>query len=940
MGARELSSEVLGGKKLYINNDVSTVLSDDKLCELFVKTGTAEDSCVLTLADVKMLEAMDNLRSVRQSRLNSIGNEKPACWSNRSSWGPAGSKGRALILGGSCSGSCPNLGWGDPLCFNLRDINQNMSSNHLTGNISHVGTEINEHAAYSYRVRLNDGVVVRVESQEPFSESELKIAACEIQKMVLDPMKEEEIVLNNPGRKPIGMPLPSSGPAIQQVREVAEAYNVLNELDNSTQKSVFIRELIPGVKAPTVIQIVQEFPPNGATPRYDHEFSPTIREPWMELCSERVMNKYDYSKVDLPRAVVNPSCPYPNLSALSPNSKISGEKFIVNYSTESGVVTSISAKKPKYIPEEDGKKVTIDGNVFRTNIVQRNIPDLNKKYILKNKRRVYIERDKGWMVPILYSILFVNCLIPFGMSAFICGDDKHGTLWSPPDLEDCKTASGIGKTVEMEVFNKEYDYNMTVYRCYSKTHIDVTNYGFFGPKSHIGTKVIQEPIGVSECKSLRDTKMYGGSKLVKVSETSWSTKNTRDIKYEWCCKDIETVTVNIFLEEAFVRVHLINGYAIMISSDADISQCSYLSGNHTSKTSTYIWDVKNVDCDIVSMGTSTFTLMPDGHIVSYDLQLSLMAADNVAYCGINYTNTEQGILIREVGRSKRDVDAAEKNYILSASQEYARKLYDNNYLTSCVLDRIVGHYLLDMSRHNPSRYVRAYFGRNDIAAKYTGDTMLIWECKDVLIIQEMRGHKYKGICYDMMPVKYEYDRDERLGFMDGVTGEIVPVSGSHDCNSVSGYLIYDDEWRKYYDDVTYDVMHSIQKMPSNTVNLQVKEISFVNNHLHSVFGPSGSKYREALASDLISLSGKHLIDGSIECNEEFDSRIIGLLKDAKEALRYAIFWPIKLVLLTVVALIMLFFILRYGLCCRLKDRIHTGYLRIRYHKEADNVEIS
>nr|UUV42194.1 MAG: putative glycoprotein [Enontekio alphachrysovirus] len=930
----------VANKRIELPHRDCTYLTDYEIAELVLKTGTMDDEIRLDNKDVMMLETMDRLRKARRRNLSRVGKPDEPCWVSRHSWHTE-EKGvsRCIRLKGECSGSCPNVGWGDPLCFDIRDINPYMSNNHLTGNLEHYNPDSIGESDYKYKISTDDGVKLTLVSKNPFSDDELQMAACEIRKMIIDPIKEEDIILKS-NKVKYYTRLPSSESAIKQLGQINEMIRIDKALDNRTYQRVLIKELIPGVQPPCPMQLLQEFPRGGSTSIFDHEFSPLVREPWMEDCGAKISDPYDYSNAEKLCAKVVPNVKYPDLTPMMQKGEIDGDRFCVTYDIHSGVVETIKSKRKKYVVEEGKKRMKINNDVMVTNMVVKNKEGMSKKHVIDNKRRVYIEKKGGIMVPILYSILMISCMLPISNAAYICGDDKHGTLWSMPLTEDCSIDKDTGDTVTAMVYTKEYNYNMTVHRCYRTERVDKTTYGLFGPKSHLGFTIQQIPLSIDECKKLRDRKTYNGDKLQRIGENSWSTAIKPNLKYVWCCQETKTSTVNVHLEETNVRVHLINGYAVMISSDTDISHCSYQTGNYTSPTSVYIWEPIDVNCDIKEMGKGEFTILSDGHLMSYELQLSLMAKGNETYCGVEYISTEQGLLIKELSRNKkRDVDAAEKNFLIKAANEYSKKLYDNNYISLCTLERIVNSYLLDMSRMNPSRFARAYFHRENIAAKFVGGALLVWECKEVEVLEEMRGHRYGGMCYDMMPIKYEYDRDEKIGFLDVTTNEVLPVSSTHDCNSVSGYLIYDQGWRKYRNNTYYENVVSVQRIPSNSAHMEVKEISFINNHLHSVFGPSGSRYRESLANDLVALGAKHLINEGVDCNAELDTRISEMAKDVKESIKHALFLPFKMIIITLLIILAIYLMLKFSCHVLLGSKIKSGYNKVRFIRGHDNVVI-
>nr|QRW42851.1 MAG: putative glycoprotein [Keturi virus] len=933
----EETTLLIGNVTIRVKNSLSIGMDWMEVGELVLKTGTESKEIELIEEDVMMLQAMSNLRNKKKMNLAKVNGDPPSCWTSRHSWHADEEElDRCIRIEGECSGSCPNLGWGDPLCFGLMDVNPYISSNHLTGNIVHLNPDSVDETSYSYRVETDDGVVLVIRSQDEFSDNDIQLAMCEIRKMVLDPIKEEEMVAQV-GKIRFDLPLPSSDPAIRHLGQLGEYLKLDKALDDRLYQQVVVKEIIAGIPPPAPMQLLQTYPRGGSTDMFEHEFCPAVREPWMANCNAEISDIYDYTPLKKICAKVIPIVKYPDLTSLKGSEKIIGKRFDVTYESTSGVVDNIIPKAHKYNPVKEIRKMEVAKKTLVTNMVMTNMPGLRSKYTAGKNRRVCVERDKGMMVLIMYTIAMIGCIMPVSETQFICGDDKHGTLWTLPNIEDCEIDASMGVKITADVFTKEYDYNVTMHRCYYSERVDKTTYGFFGPKSHLSSYTEYRPMRVEDCIKLKDTKQFGDLKLKRVSTNSWSTGILPNIEYSWCCSDTITTTSNMHLEEVTARVHLVNGYAVLVSADADVSHCSYGQGNYSSPTSTYVWEPLNVTCNIKHAGAGEFTVLADGHWLSYEMQLSLMVSGSDVYCGINYTTTEQGLLVIERSRIRRDVDAGEKNFVLKAANQYSKSLYNNNYLHLCTVDRLIGNYMYDMARTNPTRYVRAYFNKHNIAAKFVGDAILVWECMNVEILSEMRGHKYMGVCYDMMPVKYEYNRQEKMGFLDRITGEIIPVSSTHDCSSVSGYLIHDGEWRKYYDNVKYDVVQAVQRIPANSAHMNVKEVSFINNHLHSVYGPLGSRYREALVSDFIALGAKHLIDNDVECNEEIDTRISGMLKDTKEAMRNAVFYPIKMGIVVLIIVLVVYLAIRYGILALIGQKIKHKYNTVRYRKSDGEV---
>ncbi|ASA47447.1 hypothetical protein KM538_s3gp1 [Shuangao chryso-like virus 1] len=926
-------------QKITVNLSAPSTMTKLEFFELFSKTGTTDEFVTIGDDEMSVLRAMSSLRNCRLSniaRQDYINNRARRVVSVPNSGEYAGASPASIPRSLSASEIMDldpdhDEGTGPSLVAHGRHINENMVMSNFWG----------EKDSYVYKMCLEGGFRVTLRSQEAFSDEELMQAREQIRLVLTDPLLEEELVMQK-GMKDTTLELPSTQSALKDGYKLLEWLKIDKELDRADDHKVVVKEVVEGIPPPYPLQLLQEFPSPTSTIRYDYEFSPRIREPWMAECHAGVSPSFDRAHFSRVVGPVVPTIRYPDLQGMSLGDNqvtIHGKKFDISFDCVSGVVDKVRPLKDKYQPEEGRTKVRVDGVLMTTNYAQAKKAGLKSKYVMGRNRRLAIEFGHTHMVPILYTILLCGSVLAPARGQFICGDDKHGTLWTLPDQEDCKPAEDRGLEMELRVYNKLYSYNMTVYRCYTTTRSDTTIYGFFGPKSHLGYTVSQSAVSLADCSNMIRTKRIGGSTLLRAGDRSWSTSVQPDVQYTWCCAETVTKTTNYHLEEVLARVHLINGYAVIVSSDSDVSHCSYNSGNCSSKTSTYVWEKRDVSCDIQKIGAGKFTIMPDGHAISYDLQISLMIGEAVEYCGSTYNMTEQGILVQEVSRSRRDVDAAEKSYVLKAASGYARKMSMAVYYSLCNFERMWINYMSDMARSNPTRFARTYLNRHDIAAKFVGEALLVWECKQVEVVARYKGHRINGQCYDLMPIEYEIDRVKMTGFLDTTTNEISPISSTHDCNSVSGYIVYEGEWRKYVNDTHYDIVMAVQKIPSNIGSMDVREVSFKNNKLHSVYGPAGSQYREFLVNDLTALSAKHILGHDVKCDEVISTRISGMVHDTVSGIREALFWPIKMIVLSIVLLIVGYLLIVKCACGDCWRRTKCRYGKVFFSQRGEVIEI-
>lgn len=927
-------------QRISVNLTKPTNMSKIEFFELLVKTGTTDEFLTIGDDELSLLVAMSNLRRsrmdnlARQEYIDSRAKKRisdpfpgtPELWELSV---PARSVSQRALHEWDPE---YDEGTGSSLRAHGKHLNDNIVMSEFWGKDDKV---------YKYKLYIEGGFHVTISAKEPFDDLELMQAKEQVRVMLTDPLLEEELVMQK-GMKDTNLELPSTQSALKDGYKLLEWLRVGDQLAKAYDHEVVVKDIIEGVPPPYTMQLLQEFPSPTSTVRYDYEFSPRIREPWMADCHAGVLPTFDMERFSKKVGPVLPVVRYPDLpiSAISGDTvELRGKRFHIVFDQMSGVVDKITPLKEKYKLEEVRKKVKVDNVLLTTNYAQPKKPGLKTKYVMGSGRRLVIEMGQKHMVPILYTILLCTSIIPNVQTQFICGDDKHGTLWTMPDHEDCKPVENRGLEMELRVYNKLYSYNMTVYRCYRTVRKDTTMYGFFGPKSHLGYTINQQALDLVDCAGMVHTKSIRNHRLSRVGDNSWSTQFKPDIKYVWCCSEQVTETLNYHLEEVQARVHLINGYAVIVSSDSDVAHCNYNTGNCTSTTSTYIWEKKDVTCDIQKVGQGTFTVITDGHAISYDLQLSIMIGGHVDYCGVIYNTTEQGLLVQEISRKKRDVDAAEKNYILKAANGYTREMGMGLFYSFCNFERMWVNYMTDMAKSNPTRFARTYLNRHDVAAKFVGEALLVWECKQVEITTKYKGHRLNGQCYDMMPVEYEIDRVKKIGFWDSSTNEISPISSTHDCNSVSGYILFEGEWRKYFNDTHYDVVVAIQKMPSNVGAMDAREVSFKNNKLHSVYGPAGSQYREFLVNDLTALSAKHLFGHDVECDEQISTRISGMIHDTAAGIRSALLWPLKAIVLTIVTLVSAYILITRCSCRRCWSCTKQRYNRVVFRKDGEVVEV-
>lgn len=617
---------------------------------------------------------------------------------------------------------------------------------------------------------------------------------------------------------------------------------------------------------------------------------------------------------------------YPDLARLSsvpPNliPGIDGARFQVL--TKPGGELEVIAKRQKDKAKPDKIPVLFGNKEYTTNTVYPGVRLPPGKFKTRG-HKVWVESDSKGSVVILYTTLLA-CLIGVLSAAkptgIICGNDKHGTLWKLPPQRTCNEKHAQGDKVDIDLYVKPASFAVESYSCYEHIETDVTMLGFFGTKSHLSHSEVVRHVSASECKAWALTKNTDKGKLLARGEGAWSTGNEHSYDYSYCCASDTYTTSNFHLKKINVTVYPTGSGIRMLSADADLSKCDYHTGSCDTKDRSVIWESKDVGCVMEHLDSGNFTRLSDGSLFNSVIQISLQVTEPEEVCGRKLYRTAQGFYVFVKGtlrhtypREKRDMDAAEKNFLLSASQLYTDQVVEGIYQTQCANDIIMSGYLREMGKSNPSRLARAYFLRNDIAAKLVGEAYLVWECAKAEITKVEYSHKVEGVCYDLVPIEYEWMRDTRKGFLDTETNEIHPLSGTHDCNSVEGYVHnVDGEQRIYGHDGKFEITTEVNTIPGHAVREMTEHFFFKNTELHSVYGPAGSRYQESILSEIAGLAGHMVVSPSAYANPEYSGMVKEKVHGIKDMMKGWVMGPwlvLAKIALIVVASLIVYYVIR------------------------------
>lgn len=90
--------------------------------------------------------------------------------------------------------------------------------------------------------------------------------------------------------------------------------------------------------------------------------------------------------------------------------------------------------------------------------------------------------------------------------------------------------------ITVYVPRNEPEYSKT-YKCTKRIQTVCTYTGFVGSKSILDDKLMIKHISPIECKNAFTMKQYENQVIRSIQSGLWSTDNTLNVEYKWCCKN-------------------------------------------------------------------------------------------------------------------------------------------------------------------------------------------------------------------------------------------------------------------------------------------------------------------------------------------------------------------------------------------------------------------
>jgi len=382
---------------------------------------------------------------------------------------------------------------------------------------------------------------------------------------------------------------------------------------------------------------------------------------------------------------------------------------------------------------------------------------------------------------------------------YLCPAGIFGHAVMPPNKVDCAVPDTLhDHIIKINVTLWGHRSKLLEFvglKCYLQTHIVCTHYGLVFSKGIVRNEIIQTYIDPHECVYAWRSKIFRQQPVSRRSDNLWTTLNNLDIKYEFCCYDFCQNVTNIFIEVGIVStfngVHLLSNLGDL--GGAKFENKFALSSNYVI---TRIGDLPKKFCSYVRMKTYIGKfLMPYLIIESLQGSFTLNYIQRLCNTTAVYT-TYQGALF-ELGpntdniRNKSEVtfDSQlndDNNYELNSKLQF---LYDkikqietdnfrNIWLELCKSSQKHLNLVWQLLKFDSSLGARALFGRQDIAASFVGDVLVVHNCFSLTADVIYWNHTVGGKCFDHLPILIK----NKLWFVLPGSRDLTPISTPVDCH--------------------------------------------------------------------------------------------------------------------------------------------------------------
>lgn len=418
----------------------------------------------------------------------------------------------------------------------------------------------------------------------------------------------------------------------------------------------------------------------------------------------------------------------------------------------------------------------------------------------KRSRNILSLEKFGLGPTVLTSLTFVLCVIlligtigAIGTSPyFICGSSRSAHAVSVPQQVKCippRLGSEIHRMQAELWVPRAQPLHVVAYKCRVRKRTICTRVGLlgsFGGRSIVADQLTVSPVSVEECWYGITKLAWHDQRLIEIQPGLFSTNNTLDIGYSYCCFDYCQHVSNFILEKG----EILTMDARHLASDlGDIGGCHFVDGFCQSTHGMIVWNATLIDtiCPFEFSSLQVIT-MQDNHVLADDLQVAFSFSkvnNNIPSCVITETSkipklslspqirmTEQGVILKIYANSTLWVDSltptlnttvwdssdpvnSKLNYLIYRLKSIENQGFRNVWLELCqVADRQL-RLIWQLLRIDATLGTRVLLDRQDVHAQFVGEALMVWQCQHAIPETIFWNYSVDGSCYDMVPVRFK-----------------------------------------------------------------------------------------------------------------------------------------------------------------------------------------
>ena len=445
-----------------------------------------------------------------------------------------------------------------------------------------------------------------------------------------------------------------------------------------------------------------------------------------------------------------------------------------------------------------------------------------------------VDADRVQSFPLLTALTFflslftlINC--PCFVTAMpnetfsLCGTSRNGHPVALPKQIHCVPPPESGPVVRAwtELWVPRTTLNrIPAARCQLRKRTVCTNVGFFGGKGIVSDTVSSSTVPVFDCKQANRQLTWKDKSLVQTYPTLWTTNNTLQVQFSWCCTDHCYSVENFILEKG--EIATVDGQHLSSDLD-DVGGCRIENEFCAHAEAIIVWSTNYSRplCPYEWKGHYRASVGFD-HVILDDLQLAFShthSTPSLPIC-LSPDNTKRAILMDQgvvlnlephyngtllplfkhrnttntFKSEKQELDPvnAKLQYLEMKLGTQMNRSFRDLWLELCILaDRQI-QFIWQLARIDPTLAIRALLSKDNIHATWAGEALLVFECQQVVPDKIYWNYRINNTCYEYVPATIQ----GQVWFIAPGSHDLVAYSSKVDCNHhISG--MYQDErgWR-------------------------------------------------------------------------------------------------------------------------------------------------